>query len=102
AGCTVAAAAGAGQSLEVAGPASGDTSISTAAVEAATGVRDRHRSELMRIRGTVGTGIGVGNRTGQPAIEVYVKKLTPQVESAAPAELEGVPVKLIETGDVPY
>lgn len=48
--------------------------------------------------GAVGTGIGIGDQPGQPAIEVYVKKLTPQAQTAAPKQVEGMPVKLIENG----
>jgi hypothetical protein len=98
-GCAAAAASQAGQPTE--SPA--EVGVSAEAVEAATAIRNRHKDELMRIPGAVGTGIGVGNRTGQAAIEVYVKKLTPQVESVAPSEVEGMPVKLIESGEiVPY
>ncbi len=81
----------------------GDLGFSKEAVEAATAVRDRHKDELMKIPGAVGTGIGVGDEPGQPAIEVYVKKLTPEVQAVTPAQVDGVQVKLIESGDiVPY
>ncbi|HUY17737.1 MAG TPA: hypothetical protein VMV15_00810 [Candidatus Binataceae bacterium] len=72
--------------------------LSNEAVKAATAVRDRHEADLMSIPGAVGTGIGVGDTPGQPVIEVYVKKLTPQAQAATPDEVDGMPVKLIETG----
>ena len=52
----------------------------------------------MNIPGAVGTGIGVGDQPGQPAIIVYVKKMTPQAQAAAPKDVDGVPVKIIENG----
>jgi len=66
------------------------------AVTAATAVRDRHSSELMSIPGAVGTGIGIGDQPGHAAIEVYVKQITPEIKAAAPATLEGLPVRLVE------
>jgi hypothetical protein len=54
----------------------------------------------MKIPGAVGTGIGVGDTPGQPVIEVYVKRVTPAAQAAAPADVEGVPVRLIETGGI--
>ena len=72
--------------------------MSKEVVASANAVRDRHEDELMSIPGAVGTGIGASDQPGQPAIVVYVKKLTPQVQAAAPKEIEGVPVKLIENG----
>jgi hypothetical protein len=72
--------------------------MSKEAVDSATAVRDRHEDELMSIPGAVGTGIGVGYQPGQPAIIVYVKKMTPQTQAAAPKDVEGVPVKIIENG----
>jgi Peptidase family S64 len=76
----------------------GDLGLSNEAVASTTSVRDRHEDELMSIPGAVGTGIGAGDQAGQPAIVVYVKKLTPEAEAAAPKEVEGVPVKLIANG----
>ncbi len=66
------------------------------AVTAATAVRDRHSSELMSIPGAVGTGIGIGDQPGYAVIEVYVKQITPEIKAAAPATLEGLPVRLVE------
>ena len=72
--------------------------MSKEAVGSATAARDRHEDELMNIPGAVGTGIGVGDQPGQPAIIVYVKKMTPQAQAAAPKDVDGVPVKIIENG----
>jgi hypothetical protein len=92
--CTAAAA------FDTAAPdvMAGNVGISKEVVASATAVRDRHEDELMSIPGAVGTGIGAGDPPGQPAIVVYVKKMTPEAQAAAPKEVEGVPVKLIENG----
>jgi hypothetical protein len=76
----------------------GNVGMSKEVVDSAAAVRDRHEEELMSIPGAVGTAIGMSDQPGKPAIEVYVKKMTPQAQAAAPKEVEGVPVKLIENG----
>jgi hypothetical protein len=76
----------------------GNAGMSKDVVDSAAAVRDRHEDELMRIPGAVGTAIGMSDQPGKPAIEVYVKKMTPKAQAAAPKEVEGVPVKLIENG----
>jgi hypothetical protein len=73
--------------------------VSMAALNAVTAVRDRHESQLMSIQDAVGTGIGVSDGSGHPSLEVYVKKLTPAAQDAAPKEVDGIPVKLIESGE---
>ena len=92
--CTPAAA------LDTATPdvMAGNVGMSKNVVASATAVRDRHEDELMSIPGAVGTGVGAGDQPGQPAIVVYVKKMTPETQAAAPKQVEGVPVKLIENG----
>jgi Peptidase family S64 len=74
--------------------------ISAEVATAAIGIRDRHERDLLKIAGAVGTGIGIGDQRGQSAIEVYVDKLTPENQAATPAAVDGVAVKLIETGPV--
>jgi hypothetical protein len=93
-GCTPQAAPNAAQAdLEA-----GNVGMSKEAVASATAVRDRHEDDLMRIPGAVGTGVGIGDQPGQPAIIIYVKKMTPEAQAAAPKDVEGVPVKLIQSG----
>lgn len=74
--------------------------MSKAVVASAATVRDRNEARLMSIPGAVGTGIGAGDQPGKPAIQVYLEKLTPEAQGAAPKEVEGIPVKLIETGEI--
>jgi hypothetical protein len=76
----------------------GNATVSKDLVDSATAVRDRHEDELMKIPGAVGTAIGISDKPGQPAIEVYIDKMTPEAQSTAPKDVEGVPVKLIENG----
>ena len=92
--CTPALASDAAQADVLAG----NLGVSKEAVASATAVRDQHEDELMSVPGAVGTGIGMSDQPGQPAIEVYVEKLTPQAQAVAPKEVEGMPVKLIENG----
>ena len=73
--------------------------LSTEVAESATAIRDRHEDVLMRIPGAVGTGIAAGDQAGQPEIEVYVEKLTPEAQAAVSTDVEGLPVKLVETGE---
>ncbi len=92
--CTAAPAADAATADVIAG----NVGMSKEAVASAAAVRDRHEDDLMKIPGAVGTGVGEGDQPGQPAIVVYVKKMTPEAQAAAPKEMEGVQVKLIESG----
>jgi hypothetical protein len=93
-GCTAAAAS----SVATPDVLAGNVGVSKDAVASASSVRDRHEDELMRIPGAIGTAVGASDQPGQPAIVVYVKKMTPETQAAAPKEVEGVPVKLIENG----
>ena len=73
-------------------------SETSAPVVAASAIKDRHESDLFKIQGVIGTGIGAADQPGKAAIQVYVDHETSQIDSAVPATLEGVPVKIIETG----
>lgn len=88
-------------SVPDAAPSSGlaaNVGVSKEVVASAAAIRDRHEDQLMSIPGAVGTGIGAGVQPGEPAIEVYLEKLTPAAQAGAPKKVEGIPVKLIETG----
>ncbi len=77
----------------------GSVGVSKEVVTAAAAVRDRNESQLMSIPDAVGTGIGVSDGSGHPSIEVYVKKLTPEAQAAVSKDVEGLPVKLVESGE---
>ncbi len=70
-----------------------------AAIEAAAKVRDRHEANLRNVRGVIGTGIAQ-NARGQKVIEVYVESDTPDVRASIPAALDGVPTRVVETGEI--
>ena len=42
----------------------------------------------MRVPGALGTGIGASDEPGHPAVEVYVSRLTPQVDAVTPEAVE--------------
>ena len=58
-----------------------------------------HENDLMNIAGAVGSAIGTDG-TGQPVIYLYLKKLTPEAKAAAPNDVEGIPLNLVESGDI--
>ena len=57
-------------------------------------VLSKYRDQILRLKGV--TGVGRGNQH----IIVFVEKKTPEVEAFIPRLLEGVPVKVVETGKV--
>jgi hypothetical protein len=71
-----------------------------AAVAAVTRVKEKHEGRLMNIPGVVGVGVGLSDRVlGQPVIEVYVREATAALRRALPSSLDGVEVKVVETGE---
>ena len=71
------------------------------AVDAVTRVKERHESRLLSIPGVVGVGVGLSDRVaGHPVIEIYVKQGTDSLRRTLPASLDGVEVKIVETGEI--
>jgi hypothetical protein len=67
-------------------------------VEALKTVQARHENSVFAIPGVVGLGIGL-NEDGQGlAFIVYVEKMTDTVQTQLPYTIEGVPVRVIESG----
>jgi hypothetical protein len=62
-------------------------------------IRDKYESEIMAIPGVTGIGIGDHDRKPGLAIKVYVDRLTPELKTRIPGELEGYPVNTEETGE---
>ena len=60
-------------------------------------VKGRHDQTLMAIPGVEGTGIGL-DADGRPVIELYVERFTEALSRKAPTEVEGIPVRIVETG----
>ena len=71
-------------------------------------VKRRHEQELLRKANVVAVGIGYrtqgGQRTQEVSIVVSVSKKVPASElkpaDLIPASLEGVPVDVVETGEI--
>lgn len=75
--------------------------VDAAAVDAVRRVKERHETKLLSIPGVVAVGVGLpDNGTAQPVIEVHVKKATDQLRRAVPGSLEGVAVRIVETGEI--
>jgi hypothetical protein len=63
----------------------------------AMAVQQRHARELLNVPDAVGHAVGVGNSA---VIQILVQELTPRAQAAAPRQLEGVPVVLVEVGEI--
>jgi hypothetical protein len=70
-----------------------------ASFEVVRAVKDRHQQELLDLDDVAGTAIGRGDNPGQAAMLVLVKKDTAEIRAKIPAQIEGVPVKIIESGE---
>jgi hypothetical protein len=82
----------------VAGPSSGRaTAADPGALDHARQVKARRERPLFQIGGVIGTGLGLGDQ-GRVTIEVYVERVTPELRTEVPTELEGLPVRIVETG----
>lgn len=58
----------------------------------------RHTPRLMDIPGVTGTG--EGRRDGRPVIVIFVARRSVELARRLPAELEGYPVEMRESGEV--
>ncbi len=70
------------------------------ALEATRKAKRRHEESLLRIEGIVGLGIGLSETGSHPVIEVYTKRPPAEMGGRIPKMLEGVPVEVIETGEI--
>jgi hypothetical protein len=59
---------------------------------------ERHSAELLEIPGVV--GVAQGARDGRGVVQVLVARRTPELLARLPAELEGYPVIVVETGEI--
>jgi hypothetical protein len=83
---------------EAEGPAS-DVMLGAQELAGAMAVQARHEETLLRTSGVVGMGLG-RSESHRVVIEIYLERLTAQLQHAMPSDLEGIPVKLVVTG--PY
>lgn len=72
--------------------------VDPAGLAIAADVKDAHSADLLEIPGVVGHGVSV-DENGQPVIEVYIEKAGGQaVGRPIPSELDGIAVRVVETG----
>ena len=77
------------------------TQASQAALDAVTRVKEHHEGRLLAVPGVIGVGVGVSEKTSrEAAIEIYVKEAGESMHRALPKSLDGVEVKIIETGEI--
>lgn len=69
-----------------------------AGLEQAAAARGLHETALKAVPGVVGTGLGYGP-DGTPEIQVYTAHSQRSVRAPIPATLDGVRVRVIETGE---
>jgi hypothetical protein len=62
------------------------------------GIQSRHVNDLMKINGVQAVGIGLAENNRDLNFQVYVTRITPEIKSAIPLRLEGVPIRLFEIG----
>ncbi|MHC4639279.1 MAG: Nal1-like putative serine protease [Planctomycetota bacterium] len=66
-------------------------------LEIASKVKARHEERLLGIHGVVGTGLSYDD-VGQAVIETYLERLVPETMRQVPDNIEGIPVRIVETG----
>ena len=76
----------------------GEGVVNIQRVEELKEVQARHEDGVMGIPEVVGIGIGLTEDGKDLAFIIYVEKLTPSVKAQVPDHLEGVPVRMIESG----
>jgi hypothetical protein len=71
------------------------------AVAAATKAKERAEDALLKIAGVRGAGVSSSDTDETKAVvEIYVEKDTPELRRALPKTLDGVPVRVVETGRI--
>jgi hypothetical protein len=58
----------------------------------------QHHDQLMEVPGV--TGLGIGEKDGQPAIVVMVGERTAELEARLPRSLAGHPVVVEQSGEI--
>jgi hypothetical protein len=67
-------------------------------VERLKQIQARHESRILAVSGVVGFGIGLAEDGKTLGLVVFCKKLTNTLRAQLPATIEGVPVRLFESG----
>jgi hypothetical protein len=82
-------------------PGRGRPSFPDQRVEQALRIKDRYDEFLFSLPDVVGHGVGISQtRAGEPVIQLYVRHASEQARRAAPPFLEGIPVEILETGEI--
>lgn len=75
--------------------------VDASAVEAVNKVKERYEEGMLNIEGVVGIGIGLSETVpGEVVIEVYTEKPIDEMRQIIPDTLEGINVKIVETGEI--
>jgi len=74
-------------------------SPSAASVARVRAVQERHANHLLGIDAVAAIGIGRGASPGQAGLVIYVTKDTPEVRAKLPAQIEGVSVRIVQSGE---
>lgn len=62
-------------------------------------IQARHEKALLSIKGVEAIGIGLADDGHGLAFHLYVGQRTREIESSIPTDVEGVPVRLLQTGE---
>jgi len=81
--------------MEAAGAVSPELRKSMDAVRA---VKERHGDELLKLDEVTAVGIGAGADSDSAGLIIYVKKDTPQVRKLLPPKIDGVAVRIVQSG----
>jgi hypothetical protein len=74
--------------------------LRAASMLAAERAQSNHEDRILDLSGVAGLGIGAADVVnGDALIEIYVEKLSAAARAALPTNLDGVPVRVIETGE---
>ena len=76
------------------GDGTGDCPDPVVESSAATAAKRRNENALLNLPSVVGVGVGVGGH-----IEVYLANDNAQTRARIPAQLDGVPVRVVVTGE---
>lgn len=99
--CTPSVAGSAAPSTSTAAVPQGASRRQIANIAVASDVKERHSQALFNIAGVVGHGVGLSDTDPEDVvIEVYVEAASDQVRRQIPAALEGIPVRIVPTGQI--
>ncbi len=81
--------------------ATGRPSFADQRVEQAQQIKDRNDEFLFSLPEVVGHGVGFSRASpGELVIQLYVRQRGEQARRAAPPSLEGIPLEVVETGEI--